>query len=103
MTNWCTNCFSRCSERDVLIVYYYCICFSLDREKGYVQYDHFFTSLDEDEPVTENLLCSISPYVGVKWKRVVRKLSIEEAMIRNLDEDYKNAAVAEKCYQGLLA
>jgi len=28
---------------------------------------------------------------------------MEEAIIRNLDEDYKNAPVDEKCYQGLLA
>jgi len=75
------------------------------RENGPVQCDHFLTSLSlsDDKPVTENLLCDISPYVGVKWKLVLRKLSIEEATIRNLDEDYKNASVGEKCYQGLLA
>ena len=81
--------------------------FSLDssRDKVYVQCDDFFTSLGLGKvtPVTENILYSISPYVGVKWKPVLRKLSIEEAIIRNLEEDYKNASVGEKCYQGLLA
>lgn len=28
---------------------------------------------------------------------------MDEITIRNLDEDYKNSKVAEKCYQGLLA
>jgi len=82
------------------------IIFFLDspRENGHVQRDHFFTSLglSDDKQVTENILCGISHYVGVKWKLVLRKLSIEEAIIRNLDEDYKNASVGEKCYQGLL-
>ena len=79
---------------------------SLDspREKGYVDCDQFFTSLglSDEKPVTENICCCISPYVGAKWKLVLRKLSIEEAMIRNLEEDHKNASVDEKCYQGLL-
>ncbi|XP_020610357.1 netrin receptor UNC5A-like isoform X2 [Orbicella faveolata] len=74
------------------------------RENRYVLCDHFFTSLglSDGKPVTENLLWDISPYVGVKWKLVLRKLSIKEAIIRNLYEDYKNASVDEKCYQGLL-
>ena len=55
------------------------------------------------KPLTERLLCGISPYVGVMWKPVLRKLFIEEAIVRNLEEDYKNASVDEKCYQGLLA
>ena len=75
------------------------------KDKVYVQCDDFLTSLGLGKvtPVNENLLYSISPYVGVKWKPVLRKLSIEEATIRNLEEDYKNSSVAEKCYQGLLA
>lgn len=28
---------------------------------------------------------------------------MDEMIIRNLDEDYKNCKVAEKCYEGLLA
>ena len=84
--------------------YYY---FFLDssKDKVYVQCDDIFTSLGLGKvtPVKENLLHSISPYVGVKWKPVLRKLYIEEATIRNLEEDYKNDSVGEKCYQGLLA
>lgn len=79
---------------------------SLDspREKRCIQCDQFFTSLglSDEKPVTEHLCCCISPYVGVKWKLVLRKLSIEEAIIRNLEEDHKNASVQERCYQGLL-
>lgn len=81
--------------------------FSLDssRDKLYVQCDDVFTSLglSNVKPVTESLLCGISLHVGVKWKPVLRKLSIKEAIIRNLEEDYKNSSVTEKCYQGLLA
>lgn len=58
--------------------------------------------MDNGKPVTEKLLYDISPFVGVKWKSVLRKLSIKEAIIRNLEEDYKNDSVNEKCYQGLL-
>lgn len=58
--------------------------------------------LSDDKPVTENICCCISRYVGAKWKLVLRKLSIEEAIIRNLEEDHKNATVEERCYQGLL-
>lgn len=82
--------------------------FALDssRDKGCAQCDHFqFTSLGlgNGKPVTENLLYGISPYVGVMWKPLLRNLSIKEAIIRNLEEDYRNASVDEKCYQGLLA
>lgn len=34
---------------------------------------------------------------------VLRKLSIDEMIIRNLDEDNKHCKAVEKCYQGLLA
>ena len=53
--------------------------------------------------VTERLCFSISPYVGGNWKRVLRNLSMDEMAIRNLDEDFRNCKVAEKCYEGLLA
>ena len=59
--------------------------------------------LGNDKPVTENLLHDISCYVGVNWKCVLRKLSITEAIIKNLEEDCKNVSVVERCYQGLLA
>lgn len=81
--------------------------FSLDSsgDNSYVQFNQVFASLglSNDKPVTENFLYGISPFVGVKWKPVLRKLSIKEAIIRNLEENYKNALVDEKCYQGLLA
>ena len=57
----------------------------------------------EDDLVTEGLCLSISPHVGVCWKKVLRKLNIDEMAIRNLEEDHKNSGVVEKCYQGLLA
>ena len=80
---------------------YYPFALDSSRDKGY---DFNFTSLGlgNAKPVTEKLLYGISPYVGVKWKHVLRVLSIKEAIIRNLEEDYKTSSVDEKCYQGLL-
>ena len=57
----------------------------------------------EDEPVTQGQCFNISTHVGVNWKDVLRKLSMNETIIRNLEEDYKHCKVVEKCYQGLLA
>ena len=45
----------------------------------------------------------ISPYVGGKWKRVLQNLSMDDMIIRNLDEDFKNSRVAVKCYEALIA
>ena len=53
--------------------------------------------------VTQKLCFDISPYVGGNWKRVLRKLSMDETTIRNLEEDFKNCKVADKCYEALLA
>ncbi|XP_078343251.1 uncharacterized protein LOC144628987 isoform X2 [Oculina patagonica] len=64
---------------------------------------HQFSSLGRDEePVTERHCQCISPYVGFKWKKLLRKLSMSETAIKNLEENYKNYEVEEKCYQGLL-
>ena len=56
----------------------------------------------DDEPLTQDHCHCLSPQVGTNWKDVLRKLSVDEIIIQNLDEDYKNCKVAEKCYQGLL-
>ncbi|KAL9960402.1 hypothetical protein ACROYT_G033854 [Oculina patagonica] len=70
---------------------------------GSVDCVHFSSSLGrDDEPVTEGHCLSVSPHVGVYWMDVLRNLSMNEMMIRNLDEDYKHCKVVEKCYQGLL-
>lgn len=69
-----------------------------------VDCDNYLLSLGSDEePVTQTHCHCISPRVGVYWKDVLRNLSVDEMIIRNLDEDYKNCKVTEKCYQGLLA
>ena len=61
-----------------------------------------FLSLGSDnEPVTERHCRVIYQQVGGgKWRDVLRNLSIGEATIENVDEDYSK--VAEKFYQGLL-
>ena len=56
----------------------------------------------DDEPVTQDHCCGISSQVGTNWKNVLRKLSLDEIIIQNLEEDHKNDKVVEKCYQGLL-
>jgi len=53
-------------------------------------------------PITDDHIFCIHELVGVDWKRVLRKLSVDNTTIRNLEEDYKYSEVAEKCYQGLL-
>lgn len=56
-----------------------------------------------NEMVTQGLCLHISPYVGGNWKRALRNLSMDETTIRNLDEDFKNCRVADKCYEALIA
>ena len=64
---------------------------------------HYFSSLgSDDEPITQDHCLCISPHVGVRWKDLLRNLSMDEMKIRNLEEDYKYREVAEKCFQGLL-
>ena len=52
--------------------------------------------------MTEEICLSIYKDIGADWKNVLRHLGMKDTAIRNLDEDYKNYKVAEKCYQGLI-
>ena len=56
----------------------------------------------DDEMVTEDHCLRICNDIGAQWKPVLRHLSLKEKALENLDEDYKNCKVSEKCYQGLL-
>ena len=57
----------------------------------------------DDEPVTQSHCNCISPLVGGNWKKVLRNLGVDEVpIIENVDKDYKDEKVDEKCYQGLL-
>ena len=52
--------------------------------------------------MTQEICLSISKDIGADWKNALRHLGMKETAIKNLDEDYKNCNVAEKCYQGLI-
>ena len=52
--------------------------------------------------MTQEICLSISKDIGADWKNVLRHLEMKEPAIKNLEEDYKNYNVAEKCYQGLI-
>jgi len=62
-----------------------------------------FSSLgSDDEPVTQSHCNCISPLVGGRWKKLLRNLGVAEVpTIENVDKDYQNETVGEKCYQGL--
>ena len=52
--------------------------------------------------MTEEICLSIYKDIGADWKIVLRHLGMKDTAIKNLDEDYKNYKVAEKCYQALI-
>lgn len=57
-------------------------------------------TVDCSEPVTDCHFLCISQKVGASWRNVLRKLTLDEPTIENLEED--NNTVDERFYKGLL-